>query len=155
MTKVKEMETAVVLEAYQNALERHGSHVAAMEEAVLALDTYRVADTKTPTIGENAIHADILFAHRLRTRAAVVQCIADAFIEQELGVTLDVVASRLDTTTRKVRKMMSLRGSGRRGIDQVSDLLLRARDGTRFQGREASPVRTGSGAEHGELKKPR
>jgi hypothetical protein len=39
-------------------------------------------------------------------------------------VTLDVVASRLDTTTRKVRKMMSLRGSGRRGIDQVSDLLL-------------------------------
>jgi hypothetical protein len=123
MTKVKEMETAVVLEAYQNALERHGSHVAAMEEAVLALDTYRVADTPLST-GENAIHADILFAHRLRTRAAVVQCIADAFIEQELGVTLDVVASRLDTTTRKVRKMMSLRGSGRRGIDQVSDLLL-------------------------------
>ncbi|MBV8446823.1 MAG: hypothetical protein JO357_08180 [Hyphomicrobiales bacterium] len=125
MSKVKEMETAVVLEAYQNALERHGSHVAAMEEAVLALDTYRVADTKpTPSVGEEAIHADILFAHRLRTRAAVVQCIADAFIEQELGVTLDVLASRLDTTPRKVRKMMSLRGSGRRGIDQVSDLLL-------------------------------
>jgi hypothetical protein len=123
MSKVKEMETAVVLEAYQNALERHGSHVAAMEEAVLALDTYRVADTKTPTVGENAIHADILFAHRLRTRAAVVQCIADAFIEQELGVTLDVLASRLDTTPRKIKKMMSLRGSGRRGIDQVSDLL--------------------------------
>ncbi|MBV9753697.1 MAG: hypothetical protein JO188_14350, partial [Hyphomicrobiales bacterium] len=36
----------------------------------------------------------------------------------------DVLASRLDTTPRKVRKMMSLRGSGRRGIDQVSDLLL-------------------------------
>ncbi|MBV8964367.1 MAG: hypothetical protein JOY67_16060 [Hyphomicrobiales bacterium] len=125
MSRVKEMETAVVLEAYQNALERHGSHVAAMEEAVLALDTYRVADTKTtPSVGEEAIHADILFAHRLRTRAAVVQCIADAFIEQELGVTLDVLASRLDTTPRKVRKMMSLRGSGRRGIDQVSDLLL-------------------------------
>jgi hypothetical protein len=125
MSKVKEMETAVVLEAYQNALERHGSHVAAMEEAVLALDTYRVADTKTaPSVGEEAIHADILFAHRLRTRAAVVQCIADAFIEQELGVTLDVLASRLDTTPRKVRKMMSLRGSRRRGLDQVSDLLL-------------------------------
>jgi hypothetical protein len=128
MTKVKEMETAVVLEAYQNALERHGSHVAAMEEAVLALDTYRTTDTSRITDaaqgGEDRIHADILFAHRLRTRAAVVQCIADAFIEQESGVTLDVVASRLDTTTRKVRKMMSLRGSGRRGLDQVSDLLL-------------------------------
>jgi hypothetical protein len=46
-----------------------------------------------------------------------------AFIEQELGVTLDVLASRLDTTPRKIRKMMSLRGSGRRGIDQISDLL--------------------------------
>ncbi|MBW0005379.1 MAG: hypothetical protein JO216_18045 [Hyphomicrobiales bacterium] len=123
MSKVKEMETAVVLEAYQNALERHGSHVAAMEEAVLALDTYRVADTKTPTVGENAIHADVLFAHRLRTRAAVVQCIADAFIEQELGVTLDVLASRLNTTPGKVKKMMSLRGPGRRGIDRISDLL--------------------------------
>lgn len=124
MSKVKEMETAVVLEAYQNALERHGSHVAAMEEAVLALDTYRVADTKTPTVGENAIHADVLFAHRLRTRAAVVQCIADAFIEQELlGVTLDALATRLGTTPRKVKKMMSLRGLGRRGIDQISDLL--------------------------------
>jgi hypothetical protein len=29
----------------------------------------------------------------------------------------------LDTTPRKIKKMMSLRGSGRRGIDQVSDLL--------------------------------
>ncbi len=123
MSRVKEMETAVVLEAYQNALERHGSHVAAMEEAVLALDTYRVADTKTPAIGESALNADILFAHRLRTRAAVVQCIADAFIEQELGVTLDALASRLNTTPRKVKKMMGLRGVARRGIDQVSDLL--------------------------------
>jgi hypothetical protein len=123
MADTRAIEATVVLKAYQSAIERHIDQVAAMEEGILALDNFRGAN-RPRAAGENPIDADLLFANRLKTRAAVVQCIAGAFIEREWGMTLDAMAVRLDTTRRKVKKMMSLRGQDGHSVDQVSDLLL-------------------------------
>jgi hypothetical protein len=122
MSKSKEAEVAVLLEVYQGALARQDDEIAAMEKALLALDAYRAAIKHG--FEEAPIHADTLAAYRLRTRAAVVRCMADALIDQEHELTIDLMASRLGTTRRKIKRMMSLKGQGRRGIDQVSDLLV-------------------------------
>jgi len=123
MATLKETEAKLVLEAYQSARDRLAGGVEAMEEALHLLDAFRASDDH-PTGDEPLIPADILFANRLKTRANVLRCLAAAFITQEPRVTLDEIARRLGTTRRKVKRMMSLRGSSRRNINQISDVLL-------------------------------
>ncbi|SEF14846.1 hypothetical protein SAMN05444161_9080 [Rhizobiales bacterium GAS191] len=122
MPRVEETEAAILLQAYHNALEKHDDEVSAMEAAIRTLDSYRAAHG-LPMTAQTPIHVDILHANRLKTRAAVVHSIADAFIQQESRVTIDGIAMRLETTSRKVRRIMRLRGRSGRGVDQVSDLL--------------------------------
>jgi hypothetical protein len=123
MATPKETEAKLVLEAYQSALDRLGGGVEAMEEALHLLDAFRASDDH-PTGDEPPIPVDILFANRLRTRANVLRCLAAAFIAHESRISLDNIARRLGTTRRKVKKMMSLRGSSGRDINQISDVLL-------------------------------
>jgi hypothetical protein len=122
MATPKETEAKLVLDAYQSALDRLGGGVEAMEEALHLLDGFRASDDH-PT-GDEPIPVDILFANRLRTRANVLRCLAAAFIAHESRISLDSIARRLGTTRRKVKKMMSLRGSSGRDINQISDVLL-------------------------------
>ncbi|SDR33388.1 hypothetical protein SAMN05444161_2896 [Rhizobiales bacterium GAS191] len=122
MPRVEETVAAIALQAFRDALERHDDEVAAMEAAILALDRYRAANG-LPMTAQAPIHADTLHANRLKARAAVVHSIADAFIQQESSVTIDDIAMRLETTSRKVMRMMRLKGRSGRGVDQVSDLL--------------------------------
>src|ERR1700738_2324155 len=103
MADTRAIEATVVLKAYQSAIERQIDQVAAMEEGILALDNFRGAN-RPRAAGDTPIDADLLFAHRVKPRPAVVQCIAGAFIEREWGMTLDAMAVRLDPTRRKVKK---------------------------------------------------
>jgi hypothetical protein len=122
MPRIEETEAAIVLQAFRDALETKDDEVSAMEEAVLALDSYRAANS-LPTASQTRTDVDILYANRRKTRAAVVRSIADAFIQQGSRVSIHGIAMRLGTTSRKVRRMMRLSGRSGRGVDQVSDLL--------------------------------